>query len=183
MDRESLWREYVRQIAARDQRGLSALYDESCSIVYGFVIRVLGSPEDAEEVTSDVYTQVWRSATSYEQSRGSVFSWLAMMARTRAIDRLRSCGLRNFAEQPLLSCGDLRGINPEAAAVQRIDAQRVRRAVDCLPVEQREAVMLAYLSDMSHSEIAGKLLIPIGTVKTRIRLGMTKLRDCLRGTS
>jgi RNA polymerase sigma-70 factor, ECF subfamily len=182
-DRDAAWREYIQRIAARDESGLAALFDESSAIVYGLVVRVLNSQADAEEVASDVYAQVWRSAASYQQTRGSAFSWLAMIARTRAIDRLRSRGLQSYWEQPLLTLGDLRGINPEEAAVQRIDAQRVRGAFDTLPKEQREVVMLAYLSGMSHSEIASKLLIPIGTVKTRIRLGITKLRECIRGAA
>jgi RNA polymerase sigma-70 factor (ECF subfamily) len=178
-DRDMLWREYVRRIAAQDQAGLAALYQETGAIVYGLVMRVLGSPADVEEVTNDVYAQVWQSAAAYQEVRGSVLTWVAMMARTRAIDRLRSGALRARAEQPL-ALADLRAGGSENASVSRLDGQRVRNAFRSLPPEQREVVTLAYFSGMSHSEIAGNLRIPLGTVKTRIRLGISKLREYLR---
>lgn len=183
-DRDTAWTRYVQGIAEHDQHSLTALYDESSSIVYGLALRVLGSEADAEEVTIDVYNQVWRSAVSYQPTRGSVLAWMATMARTRSIDRLRSRGLRTRSEQPLSSVGDIRAEDTsETATVRRLDAQRASAIFSELPDEQREAITLAYISGMSHSEIAQHLQVPLGTVKTRIRLGMCKLRELLRGLS
>ncbi len=183
-ERDAVWREYVRRIAAQDQTGLTALYDESSSIVFGLALRVLGSQADAEEVAMDVYTQVWRSAPAYERSRGSVLAWLATMARTRAIDRLRSRGLRERSEQPLSAGGNLPSSSAfEETAMRRLDAERLSSVFQAIPSDQGEVLTLAYFSGMSHSEIADYLKLPIGTVKTRIRLGMSKLRQLVRGTS
>ncbi len=182
--RDVLWREYVRRIAAQDHTGLTALYDESSSIVYGLALRVLSSQADAEEVAMDVYTQVWRSAPTYTESRGSVLAWLATIARTRAIDRLRSRGLQVRSEQPLSLAGLLpNDTSTETEVVRRLDAQRLTGAFHLIPPDQRSAMTLAYFSGMSHSEIADHLNVPIGTVKTRIRLGMSKLRQLVRGVS
>jgi RNA polymerase sigma-70 factor (ECF subfamily) len=162
-----------------DQSALAALYDESSSIVYGLILRVLGSPADAEEVTIDVYTQVWKSACSYQGDRGTVLAWLATIARTRAIDRLRSRVFRASGDQPLAPERAIATTGSEDDMVRRLDAKRVNEAFRQLSQEQREAVTLAYFSGMSHSEIAERLNLPIGTVKTRIRLAMLKLREVL----
>ncbi len=184
MERDSKWREYVRRAAERDEGGLAQLYDESSAIVYGLALRILGSPADAEEVAMDVYTQVWRSAGAYAESRGPVLAWLATMARTRAIDRLRLRGPRGRAEQLSMNHNgrsqDERHF--ENQTIERLDAHRVNDAIAAVPKEQREAVTLAYFSGMSHSEVAEHLGVPVGTVKTRIRLGMSKLRELLRST-
>ena len=182
-DRETSWRACVRRIAARDQSGLTALYDESSPIVYGLAYRVLSSAEDAEEVTIDVYNQVWRTAESYQEGRGSVLSWLATMARTRAIDRLRSRSVVGRSDEPLSAVLEHAeaGVNVEDTIVQRLDSRRISAALDSLPEEQQRALRLAYFTGMTHSEIAAHLGVPIGTVKTRIRLGLMRLRDVLEG--
>ncbi len=180
LHRDSAWRAYVRRIAREDHTGLTALYDESSGIVYGLALRLLGSAADAEEITMDVYVQVWRTAAAYQESRGSVLSWLAMMARSRAIDRLRAGGLRSRSEQPLK---DLLPRDPaadfESATVRRLDTLRVGDALRSLPPEQGQALNLAFYSGMSHTEVAEHLGVPLGTIKTRIRLGMMKMRDLL----
>src|SRR5215510_9335018 len=88
--REEQWRGYIRDAATGNTRALASLYDESCSLVYGIALRVLRNEADAEEVTSDVYSQVWRNASTFDGSRGSVNAWLTMLARSRSIDRLRA---------------------------------------------------------------------------------------------
>src|ERR1700733_463283 len=100
--RESAWKEFVGQAAGGDQSGLAALYDETSSLVYSVALRMLGHREDAEEVTLDVYTQVWRTAASYDASRGTVATWLVTQARSRAIDRMRARGGRMEREQPIV---------------------------------------------------------------------------------
>ena len=100
--REASWKRYVERCAAGDQAALAALYDESSSLAYSVALRLLGNSADAEEMTLDVYTQVWRTAASYDQVRGSVTSWLVTLARSRAIDRIRSRASRVQREQPIL---------------------------------------------------------------------------------
>jgi len=173
-DVERTWTGYVRRIAAADQAALADLYDASNRLIYGMALRILGNPADAEEVTLDIYTQVWRSASSFDDRRGSVIAWLTTMARSRAVDRLRSATNRSRREGPLLD------LNTPAAAptlVQPGVGQEVQAALGTLAPEQREAIELAYWYGYSHSELAARLRQPLGTVKTRIRTGMIKLRS------
>lgn len=145
------------------------------------VLRVLSRPEDAEEVTVDVYNQVWRTAASFENSRGSVTSWLIVLARSRAIDRIRASSARERREVPIVEHTTLpsSGNNPEEATGVSQLHQRVRAAMASLPAENRRAVELAFFSGLSHSELAEHLGLPLGTVKTRIRSSMIKLRESL----
>jgi len=179
--RDSAWKEYVGRAAGGDQSGLSALYDESSSLVYSVVVRMLGHREDAEEVTLDVYTQVWRTAAGYDPSRGTVAAWLVTQARSRAIDRMRTRGGRMEREQPMVKFFDLEVDAPspeqESEASQR--RRRLLAALGTLAPEQREAIQLAFFSDLTHGELATRLGQPLGTVKSRIRLGMIKLREKL----
>ena len=179
--RESAWKEYVGRAADGDQSGLAALYDESSPLVYSVALRMPGHREDAEEVTLDVYTQVWRTAASYDSSRGTVTGWLVTLARSRAIDRMRARGARMEREQPMVNFFDLEVDTPspeqESEAGQR--RWRVLAALATLAPEQREAIQLAFFSDLTHGELASHLGQPLGTVKSRIRLGMIKLREQL----
>jgi RNA polymerase sigma-70 factor (ECF subfamily) len=179
--RESAWKECVGRAAAGDQSGLSALYDESSALVYSVALRILGQREDAEEVTLDVYTQVWRTAASYDPSRGTVAAWLVMLARSRAIDRMRARGNRMEREQPMVKFFDLEVDTPspeqESESGQR--RRRLLAALATLAPEQREVIQLAFFSDLTHGELARQLGQPLGTVKSRIRLGMIKLREQL----
>lgn len=177
----SLWLEYVRKAALGDEAALGTLYDESSGLVYSVALRILGRPEDAEEVTLDVYSQVWRSAGTFDAARGSVPAWLITMARSRAIDRLRSYDKRVRFEElndppPDASAS---GPSPEEATYSRQQQVLVESALGSLSPEQREVIRLAYFSGLSHSELAERLGLPVGTVKTRIRLGMMKLRESL----
>lgn len=155
---------------------MAALYDASNRLIYGMALRVLGNPADAEEVTLDIYTQVWRNASNFDARRGSVIAWLVTMARSRAIDRLRACGNRSRREETLTgAAGAETGGMPPDPGVERA----VRVALQTLPPEQREAIELVYWYGYSHSELAARLGQPLGTVKTRIRTGMMKLRSHL----
>ncbi len=171
----------VRRVAEGDQSALATLYDATNRLLYGLVLRVLSDVSSAEEVLLDVYTQVWRQAASYDTSRGSPLAWLTTIARSRAIDRLRSGWQDQQRKEPLDMLGDAPAdsASPEDLTVASERQRFVRAALDSLSPEQREVIELAYYSGLSHSEIAARLNQPLGTVKTRTRLGMMKLRDAL----
>lgn len=176
---EPNWSECIRRVAAGDREALSELYDQSSPFVYGLALRILRNRADAEEVTLDVFTQVWRSAKTYDGRRGSVLAWLATLARSRALDRLRARAPWDWrteldeaeqhrAERPAREAGWL--------AEQRL---LVEGALAELPLEQRDLIELAYFAGFSHAELAARTGLPLGTVKTRIRLAMMKLRELL----
>ena len=171
----------VERIAQADQAALATLYDSTSRLVYGLILRVLNDPGAAEEVVLDVYTQAWRQASSYETGRGSPLAWLTTIARSRAIDRLRSGWQTQHRQESLDQVTDRETvtINPEDATAMSERQRIVRQALAQLSPEQREVIELAYYSGLSHSEIAAKLSQPLGTVKTRTRLGMMKLREAL----
>ena len=171
----------VQRVATGDQSALATLYDTTNRLVYGLVLRVLGDVSSAEEVLLDVYTQVWRQAASYDANRGAPLAWLTTIARSRAIDRLRSGWQDQRRKESLDVLGDTPAgaASPEEMTVASERQKFVREALDSLTPEQREVIELAYYSGLSHSEIAAKLNQPLGTVKTRTRLGMMKLREAL----
>jgi RNA polymerase sigma-70 factor, ECF subfamily len=141
----------------------------------------LGSVAEAEEVTLEVYMQVWRSAARFDERKGTVFTWLVMLGRSRAIDRLRSLGRQRRSEEPLDGNLSVRadGDSPERASWLNQRRDKVRKAMAELSPEQREAIELAFFQGLSHGELAETLAQPLGTIKTRIRLGMIKLRQLL----
>jgi RNA polymerase sigma-70 factor (ECF subfamily) len=160
------------------------LYDESNRFVYGLALRIIKDPGAAEEVSHDVYLQVWRQADRYQEARGDVFSWLFTLTRSRAIDRLRSAGMaRRKLDAPLEAARSLAseagGPDEDLALSDR--RRVVRAALMKLSPEQREVISIAYFQGLSHSEIAERLDLPLGTVKTRIRQGMITLRATLAG--
>lgn len=169
-------------MAARgDEGAFSSFYDETNTLVYSLAIRMLGNVEDAEEVTLDVYNQAWRIAKSFTPERGSVTAWLMTLARTRSLDRIRSRASRQRSVEPIPEQFDppANVHTPEAQSVTSQQRRIVAEAMSQLPNEQRRALELAYFQGLSHSELASALGEPLGTVKTRIRLGMIKLRELL----
>lgn len=172
----------MQRMANGDQSALAAFYDGTSRLVYGLILRVLnGDGSTAEEVLLDVYSQVWRQAASYDRSRGTPLAWLTTIARSRAIDRLRSGWQEQIRKEPLETVNDRETIaaNPEEMTVASERQRFVRSALNSLSPEQREVIELAYYGGLSHSEIAARLNQPLGTVKTRTRLGMLKLREAL----
>jgi len=172
----------IMRVAAGDQLAMTSLYDTSNRVLFGLLLRILKEHALAEEVLLDVYMQVWRQAASYDELRGSPMAWMLTIARSRAIDRLRS------GRQELLLRDSFEGFEEnakseidveETAAIAEVQL-RVRDALETLPAEQREVIEMAYYGGLSHSEIALQLEQPLGTVKTRIRLGLMKLRDILQ---
>lgn len=182
--RQAEWRGYVEGCARRDQEALASLYDQSNQLVYSVALRVLQNPEDAAEVVVDVYRQVWDAAGQFDERRGSASAWLIILARSRAIDRRRSRTTRvriefQMDEFPTVVSS---APTPENLAVSSQVSRSVRQAMADVPFEQRQAIELAFFAGLSHGEIASQLGEPLGTVKTRIRLGVGKLRELLRDT-
>ena len=173
----------VRDVAAGSTDALAHLYDRHAGTVFGLARRILNRLEDAEEVVQDVFTQVWREAARYEKGRASVAGWMVMLARTRAIDRLRSRNARpdqRGMEPAVMPDVPATGWSPEEVTISAEDVRDVRGALAGLPEPQRALVELAYYEGLTHSEIATKTGVPLGTVKTRIRTAMTTLRGVLR---
>lgn len=170
----------IQRATTGDQSAFATLYETTSKVVFGLVLRIVPERATAEEVLLDVYTQAWRQAGNYDSSRGSPLAWLMTIARSRAIDRLRS----NRQDQHNEAIDDANGlvsssISPEEASVLSERQRLVRTALDSLVPEQREVLELAYYGGLSHTEIAEKTGHPLGTVKTRTRLGMMKLREML----
>ncbi len=178
------WYDYIRRTALGEVDALSSLYDESSSLVYAVIFHILGNKADAEEATLDVYTQVWQHAVNFQPERGSVNAWLIMLARSRAIDRLRSARAirESRAEEEALQFPNPMP-DPEQLSVESETGARVRRALQALAPAQREAIEMAFYGGYTQTELAERLGQPLGTVKTRIRLGMKKLKEHLRDLS
>lgn len=177
------WAEWVREAAHGDQAALSRLYDSTNRMVYGLILRIVSNTHTAEEVLLDVYLQIWRKAETYNAGKGTVLAWLFTIARSRAIDALRSRASRESGQQDPLDTAVAavdRSPTPEENSAITQRRQFVQRCLAELPGEQREAIELAYFRGLSHSEIAEALKQPLGTVKTRVRLGMARLRESLR---
>ena len=149
--------------------------------MYGLALRILGDVADAEEITLDVFTQVWKSASKFDPGRGSALAWLVMLTRSRSIDRLRSRADRDVRELPIADSRQPRDISnlPDENSFIRQQRMMVETALGGLTPEQRELIELAFFSGLTHSELALRTGLPLGTVKTRIRLGIIKLRELL----
>ncbi len=169
----------LHAIARRDEQALASLYDRYRLILFGLTMRILNSREEAEDVLQEVLLQVWRRASDFDEQRGKPFTWLVTLARSRAIDRLRVLGARQrLAESAAAEASD----EISDAALDAYNSERraiVSSALSELPDEQRRTLTLAYFDGLTQSEIAEKLDTPLGTVKTRMRTGMSKLRALL----
>ncbi len=175
----------IQRAAHGDQQGLAELYDLSCRLVYSVALRIAGNPADAEEITLDVYSQVWKLAKDYSAERSSPNSWLVMMARSRALDKVRSRAARSQHETALETAFEhaAPGESAEEATLASESQRLVRKAMQELRTDQRQAIELSFFSGLTHSELAERLGQPLGTVKTRIRLGLMKLRTALGATA
>jgi RNA polymerase sigma-70 factor (ECF subfamily) len=178
---EERWRKYVDAMRADDADSLGRLYDETSSIVYGFALRVLNNQADAEEVVLDVYQQVWNSRRNFDAQRGSVRAWLTMLTRSRAIDRLRASGTREKRESSMQEGWEPLSFEPvpETETILQEERQLVRHALTKLTAEEREAIELAFFRGLTHVEVAEAVGAPLGTIKTRIRSGLRKMREPL----
>lgn len=173
--------EIIARMATKDQSALAEFYDRTNRLVYGLVQRIVNNASEAEEVTLEVFLQVWWQAELYSQSRSAPTTWLIMMARSRALDSVRSNGRQNL-EQPLdaaVQFADSAPASEETLAAGDVQCS-VSSALDILTPAYREAIELAFFSGLSQTAIAEKLGQPLGTVKSWIRMGLANMREHLR---
>ena len=170
----------LRAIARGDEGALAGLYDRYSAILLGLLLRILHDRQEAEDVLQEVFLQVWRRAADFDEARGRGFTWLVTVARSRAIDRLRSLDARARAAQA--AGREVQDETTDATDDVLHSEQRavVQAALARLPEEQRRALLLAYYEGLTQTEIAARLNQPLGTVKTRMRSGLIKLREMLR---
>jgi RNA polymerase sigma-70 factor (ECF subfamily) len=172
----------LQQMAGGDRDAFTRFYDRYASLAFTFALRLLGSRSDAEDLLQEVFLQVWRQAQSYSSERGSPEAWLITMTRSRAIDRLRSMhrrGMRPLAPDEPAGVGGGTPMEPPAQASEA--KLTVQGVLPKLPETQRIVLELAYFDGLTQSEIAARLGEPLGTVKTRMRAGLERLRGFLEG--
>jgi RNA polymerase sigma-70 factor, ECF subfamily len=168
------------RVARGDEVAFEAIYDRYAGSVFGMVRSVLRDPAQSEEVAQEVLVEVWRTAARFDAAKGSVRAWVLTMARRRAVDRVRSVQAAGDREQRVAAGSGVREFDEVAEEVEgRFERQAVRRCLGGLTELQREAVNLAFYRGYSHREVSELLTVPLGTVKTRLRDGLIRLRDCL----
>jgi RNA polymerase sigma-70 factor (ECF subfamily) len=176
---EQDWAKLVQSIAAGDQLALHALYERAHRIVFTLIMRITANRETTEELTIDVFHEVWRGASRYDPANGTVLGWIMNQARSRAIDRLR------FENRKKRSQG--RGVQPQAEVAAdmsdvlelREQVESLRAALEVLTPDERQAIETTFFAELTHAEAAARLNQPLGTIKTRIRSGLHKLRQAL----
>jgi len=177
---EDEWLQLVRAVANGDQRALHSIYEQTHRIVFTLIVRITANRETAEEVTLDVFHDVWRKAATYDPANGSVVGWIMNQARSRAIDRLRFDQRKkrvNTYPQSLPATTDM--VDPQQTFLFVEQSRLLRDALEVLSPEERNAIETAFFSEYTYEETARKLNQPLGTVKTRIRSGLGKLRQAL----
>jgi RNA polymerase sigma-70 factor, ECF subfamily len=177
---EDEWLQLVRAVAGGDQAALHSLYEQTHRIVFTLIMRITANRETAEEVTVDVFYDVWRKASSYDPVNGSVVGWIMNQARSRAIDRLRFEQRKkrvNTYPDSLRPTTDI--VDPQQACLFEEQGRLLRNALEVLTPEERNSIETAFFSELTYEETARKLNQPLGTVKTRIRSGLGKLREAL----
>ena len=174
----------MKRIKARDEEALSELYDLYKRLLFGMVISIVKKREEAEDVLQEIFVKIWNKAESFDEERGNVYSWIVTLARNKAIDRIRSKGYKTQQKQsvsihePLFSLeGDKH--DPMETTIFSDRAELVKRALEQIPEKQSEVIKIAYYRGMTQREISDHLDIPLGTVKTRTRQGMIKLKRIL----
>jgi RNA polymerase sigma-70 factor, ECF subfamily len=171
----------IRRIASGDGDALTRLFDLHSSVALGLLVRILGDRAEAEEVLQEVFLQVWTQADRYDADRSSPRGWLLMLTRSRALDRLRRREARRRREEA--TAEEESSLMVEPAGTERLEAverqSRVSSALGALSPEQRHCIELAFYEGLTHTQIAERLKAPLGTVKSRILLGMSKLRQVL----
>ncbi|MEC3980712.1 ECF RNA polymerase sigma factor SigK [Amycolatopsis sp. H20-H5] len=173
----------IARVARGDERAFEALYELCSARVYGVIRRLLLDAAQAEEVSQEVWLQVWRSAPGYAPERGSAMTWLLTLAHRRAVDRVRSAQAAGARERSASfeSARDRPFDQVSETAVTRAEQRQVRRCLTALTELQRQAVVMAYYHGSTYREVAEALDVPLATVKTRMRDGLIRLRDCLQG--
>ncbi len=176
--------ELLRRVSRGDTPAFETLYDRVVGTVYGVIRRVLRDPAQSEEVTQEVMVEVWRTATRFDRTRGSATTWIHTMAHRRAIDRVRATQSAHDRDERV---GRRDQVDPYDVVVDQVEArleqEQVRRCLDGLTELQRQSVTLAYYGGYTYREVAEVLDTPLGTVKTRLRDGLIRMRDCLGVTA
>ncbi len=168
------------QVARGDQAAYEAVYDRLAGPVYGLIRKVVRDPAQSEEVAQEVMLEIWRSACRFDPAKGSAMTWAMMIAHRRAVDRVRSAAAEAQRDQKSAAAAAMIAVDEVADAVEaNLERERVRRCLDTLTDIQRESVTLAYYGGYSYREVAGLLSAALGTIKTRIRDGLIRMRDCL----
>ena len=177
---EAEWVALVRSVAAGNQDALHSLYERSHRAVFTLIIRITANRETAEEVTLDVFHEVWRRASNYREADGTVLGWIMIQARSRAIDRLRF-DQRKKRVQPGTGAPLLPAVtaNPDDLIAFKQQSTALRNALRVLTSDERHAIEAAFFSELTYAEVAARLNQPLGTIKTRIRSGLYKLRQAL----
>jgi RNA polymerase sigma-70 factor (ECF subfamily) len=175
----------VARVGGGDQAAFEQLYEQSSPLLFILVSRIVGNEGEAADLLQEVYLEVWRKASNYDHARGTPMAWLVTLARSRAIDRVRALGSRGKGVTASLDdtpASDLIASNTDAMEISAASERQalVWAALKTLPLVQRQAIELAYYEGLTHVEISGRLNVPLGTIKTRIRLAMEKLRDGLQ---
>lgn len=176
-------RELLNGIRTRDERSFEALYDRYAPLLFSLIQSIVKNRVDAEDLLQETFVQIWDKAEGFDETKGTVYSWVVALARNRAIDRIRS---RSFRDRGRTAGGETVEAAPNPGLHSPLDilidgeqAARVRNALASIPQEQREVITIAYFQGLSQSEIASTTQIPLGTVKTRMRQGMKKLHALL----
>jgi RNA polymerase sigma-70 factor (ECF subfamily) len=177
---EAEWVVLVQSVAGGDQGALHALYERAHRIVFTLIMRIIANAETAEELTLDVFHDVWRRASSYQEAGGTVLGWIMNQARSRAIDRLRFEQRKKRVPpetgESLAATGTAK---PDDLVAFKQQSQALRRALEVLTPDERQAIEAAFFSELTYAEVAARLNQPLGTIKTRIRSGLHKLRAAL----
>jgi RNA polymerase sigma-70 factor (ECF subfamily) len=168
----------LARVARGDQPAFEAVYDQLAGPVYGVIRRILRDPAQSEEVTQEVLLQVWRTAARFDPAVGSAATWVMTIAHRRAVDRVRSAAAAAEREQKSAEAPAPRDEVADAVEAS-LDRERVRRCLDGLTPVQRESITLAYYGGHSYRQVAELLTVTLGAIKTRIRDGLIRMRDCL----
>ncbi len=177
----------MKRIVGRDQQAFAGLYDRYAPVIYTMVLRMVKSTAEAEDLVQDIFVQIWNKAHLFAESKGSVYTWVMTLARRKAIDRVRSQDYGNRGEsvddeeKPVDIPDTAYEANPLIATVSREYEELMRNSLAAISPEQRTVIELSYYDGYTQAQIAERLQLPLGTVKTRMRQGLITLRDLLKG--
>jgi len=168
----------LARVARGDQAAFEAIYDDLAGPVYGLIHRVVRDPAQSEEVSQEVLLEVWRTAARFDAAKGSAATWVMTIAHRRAVDRVRAAAAAAAREQRNVEVPIAHDEVADTVEAS-LDAERVRRCLDGLTEAQRESITLAYYGGYSYRQVSGRLNVALSTIKTRIRDGLIRMRDCL----